>query len=93
MLREQAQQPGARTPRQQVARYVLVQSSMVHAMRIQAKANGMTVYNRAEICLIPPLEVEQKTAVALLKALLMGAAVPFGSAESMQHISEKRSRA
>lgn len=89
MLREQAQQPGARTPRQQVARDVLVQNSMVHAMCIQAKADGMTVHNRAETFLIPPLEIEQKTAAALLTALLMGAAVRFGSAESMQHLSEK----
>lgn len=54
MLREQAKQPGARTPRQQVARDVLVQNSMVHAMCVQDTPDGPLRYSRAETFLIPP---------------------------------------
>lgn len=89
MLREQPTQSGARAPRQQVGRDVLVQTSMVHAMCIEETATEVNAYNRAETFLVPALQLVKKDAATLLAALQMGAALPFGDLRSMTAISEQ----
>lgn len=51
MLREHARCSGARAHTQQVARDVLVQTSMVRALCLKQQAGLRQVYNRVETCL------------------------------------------
>lgn len=89
MLRDPPSQLGARAPRQQVARDVLVQTSMVHAICVEESRGGRQVHSRAETFLVPILELSKKDAASLLSGLSKGSALPFNNAAHMHAIAQQ----
>lgn len=88
LLREwRSSNPYLRAPTQKIARTVVVQQSMVHAMAVRTDLGGQQhVHHRAETYLIPALQIDGKTTAHLTAALRSGP-LPVHIKERMHQVA------